>query len=142
MLGADAGPGVYVADEVDGGGVGLLRRPLVKERKAPKRAAEDERRSGVRGPSSPDGGDIGLVSVVCLMGRWLLSYLATTMDPAAAAEGHFWASVHGRVRRGSEVVREEAHRFTVVVVVVVVVVVQKKSTCTGVFSRAVGDEMK
>lgn len=38
--------GVLVADETEGGGVGLLRRPPVRERKAVKRAWVEERRSG------------------------------------------------------------------------------------------------
>jgi hypothetical protein len=51
--------GVDVADDVDGGGVGLFRRPPVRVRKAVKRAWVEERRSGVRGTLS-DGGDIRL----------------------------------------------------------------------------------
>jgi hypothetical protein len=51
--------GVPVLDDTEGGGVGLLRRPLVRDLKAPKRAEEEERLSGVRG-TSPDDGDISL----------------------------------------------------------------------------------
>jgi hypothetical protein len=51
--------GVHVADEVEGGGVALFRRPLVRERKAVKSAWVEERRSGVRGTWS-DGGDMRL----------------------------------------------------------------------------------
>ena len=39
--------GVHVADEVDGGGVGLFSRPPVRVRKAVKRAWVEERLSGV-----------------------------------------------------------------------------------------------
>jgi hypothetical protein len=46
-------------DEVEGGGVGLLRRPPVSERKAEKSAWVEERRSGVCGTWS-DGGDMRL----------------------------------------------------------------------------------
>jgi hypothetical protein len=51
--------GVPVADEVEGGGVGvgLFRRPPVSERKAVKSAWAEERRSGVCGTWS-DGGDM------------------------------------------------------------------------------------
>lgn len=49
--------GVHVADDVDGGGVGLFSRPPVSERKAVKRAWVEERRSGVRGPCCV-GGDM------------------------------------------------------------------------------------
>jgi hypothetical protein len=48
-----------VTDDVDGGGVGLFRRPPVRVRKAVKSAWVEERRSGVRGTLS-DGGDIRL----------------------------------------------------------------------------------
>jgi hypothetical protein len=41
--------GVPVAEDVDGGGVGLFKRPPVRVRKAEKRAWVEERRSGVRG---------------------------------------------------------------------------------------------
>jgi len=51
--------GVDVADETEGGGVGLFRRPPVRERKAVKIAWVEERRSGVRGTWS-DGGDMRL----------------------------------------------------------------------------------
>jgi hypothetical protein len=44
---------VPAVEETEGGGVGLLRRPLVRLRKALKRVEEEARRSGVRGPS-PD----------------------------------------------------------------------------------------
>tara|TARA_R110002003_G_scaffold141_40_gene13198 strand:- start:5435 stop:5854 length:420 start_codon:yes stop_codon:yes gene_type:complete len=51
--------GAAVAEDAEGGGVGLLRRPPVRVRKAVKRAWVEERRSGVRGTLS-DGGDIRL----------------------------------------------------------------------------------
>lgn len=51
--------GVLVADVTEGGGVGLFRRPVVRERKAVKRAWVEERRSGVRGTWSA-GGDMRL----------------------------------------------------------------------------------
>jgi hypothetical protein len=59
--------GVHVADDVDGGGVSLLRRPPVRERKAWKSDWVEVRRSGVRGPCS-DGGDmrLGLVEDIGL----------------------------------------------------------------------------
>jgi hypothetical protein len=44
-----------VAEEASGGGVVLLMRPPVSERKALKSAAEDERLSGVCGASRDDG---------------------------------------------------------------------------------------
>jgi hypothetical protein len=43
--------GAPVVEDTEGGGVGLLRRPLVRLRKALKRVVEEARRSGVRGPS-------------------------------------------------------------------------------------------
>ena len=49
--------GVLVADEIEGGGVGLFRRPPVRERKAVKSAWVEERRSGVWGTWSA-GGDM------------------------------------------------------------------------------------
>lgn len=49
--------GVLVADETEGGGVGLFRRPPVRERKAVKSAWVEERRSGVWGTWSA-GGDM------------------------------------------------------------------------------------
>lgn len=51
--------GVLVADETEGGGVGLFRRPPVRERKAVKSAWVEERRSGVWGTWS-GGGDMRL----------------------------------------------------------------------------------
>ena len=51
--------GVHVVDEVEGGGVGLFRRPLVSERKAVNSVWVEERRSGVRGTWSA-GGDMRL----------------------------------------------------------------------------------
>lgn len=51
--------GVLVADVMEGGGVGLFKRPPVRERKAVKRAWVEERRSGVRGSWS-NGGDMRL----------------------------------------------------------------------------------
>ena len=51
--------GVLVADVTEGGGVGLFRRPVVRERKAVKSAWVEERRSGVRGTWSA-GGDMRL----------------------------------------------------------------------------------
>lgn len=62
--------GVHVADEVDGGGVGLFRRPLVRERKAVKRAWVEERRSGVRGTCS-GGGDMRPGGAGCRGSRWM-----------------------------------------------------------------------
>ena len=60
--------GVPVVEEVEGGGVGLFRRPVVRERKAVNRAWVEERRSGVRGTFSA-GGDIrlGVAAHRCLL---------------------------------------------------------------------------
>jgi hypothetical protein len=59
---------VEVADEVEGGGVGLFKRPPVRVRKAVKRAWVEERRSGVWGALSV-GGDIRLEIAECLSTR-------------------------------------------------------------------------
>jgi hypothetical protein len=60
--------GVLVADETEGGGVGLFRRPPVRERKAVKSAWVEERRSGVWGTWSA-GGDMrpGVADELCLV---------------------------------------------------------------------------
>lgn len=54
-----------MAEEVEGGGVGLFRRPPVRVRKAVKMAWVEERRSGVWGTLSV-GGDIRLGVAGCL----------------------------------------------------------------------------
>jgi hypothetical protein len=59
---------VEAADEVEGGGVGLFKRPPVRVRKAVKRAWVEERRSGVWGALS-DGGDMRLEFAECLSTR-------------------------------------------------------------------------
>lgn len=70
--------GVPTAEDIEGGGVGLFRRPPVSVRKAVKSAWVEERRSGVRGTSS-DGGDIrlGVAGAVCAW-RGCAGFGATT----------------------------------------------------------------
>lgn len=59
MLSEGVRVGVVVVDEAVVGGVGLFRRPGMRLRflNAPKRAEDDERRSGVCG-TWPPGGDM------------------------------------------------------------------------------------